>query len=172
MQHTGAVDQPPAPGAITSDETALRDWVASRDAPCPVCSYNLRGLKLAVCPECAASLHLQVGSTNLRIGAWLTAVMGLALALGFDGVVAVLITAGLILHPPKMRGDFQFMLMLLGAFVVLAAACLAGIALLVRKRSRWNRLTNRTRWIMALGIFGGVGVFHAVFGLYLSAYFR
>src|SRR5206468_3407523 len=78
---------------VDADDRALVEFVATRDAACPVCSYNLRGLTAAVCPECSARLHLRVGSENLRLGPWFAGVVSLAVGLGFDGVVSLMIGA-------------------------------------------------------------------------------
>lgn len=37
---------------------ALREYLAGRDAPCPRCGYNLRGLAGAECPECGLALSV------------------------------------------------------------------------------------------------------------------
>lgn len=39
--------------------TELRDFLADRDAPCPSCTYNLRGLSGPACPECGRALVLE-----------------------------------------------------------------------------------------------------------------
>jgi hypothetical protein len=36
-------------------------FLASRDAACPACGYNLRGLREARCPECGEAIALRVG---------------------------------------------------------------------------------------------------------------
>lgn len=67
----------------------LRALLASRDIVCPVCAYNLRGNESSNCPECGANLDLRVGSMDLKLGPWLTALFGLALPLGFVSMYAV-----------------------------------------------------------------------------------
>ncbi|MEX2218285.1 MAG: hypothetical protein WD749_05945 [Phycisphaerales bacterium] len=159
-------ESPPAePGAPPAGDAALLSaWLAARDAPCPICSYNLRALRTPRCPECSAPLHLHVGSDNLRLGPWLLAVLAPALALGFDGVVSILLTIGVTLNPPVSPGEFQVVLAILGTFILLAAASLAGILVLVRKRRRWNRLSVRAQWRIAAVLFTAVGAGHALFG--------
>jgi hypothetical protein len=161
----------PLPSAPAEDSALLRDFLAQRDIACPVCSYNLRGLSRPVCPECSAPLHLRVGSDNLRLGPWLLAVIALALALGFDGVVAVLLgAAGLIFEPPKSPAEFQIFLAMFGCFVGLAAGVGTGIWLLVRFRPRWNRLPSRRQWTLGLLIFFGTGFGHVLFGWIITRY--
>lgn len=150
------------PGA---DAAALISFIASRDAACPVCSYNLRGLSRARCPECSAELHLQVGSDNLRLGPWLLGILSFALALGFDGVVTIVMSIGLVIFPPRSMGTARPMLMALAGFIGLAAACGAGVWLFYRRRRAFTRLGPRSQWRIAAAIFAAVFAVHAVFGL-------
>ncbi len=39
----------------------LRSFLAERDAPCPGCGYNLRGVQEPVCPECGGPVELSIG---------------------------------------------------------------------------------------------------------------
>ncbi len=39
---------------------ALREYLATRDVPCPSCGYNLRGVPASTCPECAMPLDLEI----------------------------------------------------------------------------------------------------------------
>ena len=78
-------DDGPHPG----EAELLRTLLASRDIPCPVCTYNLHGNESSDCPECGANLDLRVGSTDLKLGPWLVAVLGLALPLGFVSIAGL-----------------------------------------------------------------------------------
>jgi DNA-directed RNA polymerase subunit RPC12/RpoP len=42
------------------DPTPLAEFLRERDVACPVCSYNLRGVKAETCPECGHRLTLSV----------------------------------------------------------------------------------------------------------------
>jgi hypothetical protein len=77
-------DEPPP-----SETDLLRTLLASRDITCPVCAYNLRGNESNHCPECGAGLDLRVGSVDLKLGPWLTALLGVALPLGFVSMYAL-----------------------------------------------------------------------------------
>jgi hypothetical protein len=44
---------------MTESVDELRAFLTVRDAACPRCGYNLRGLQEPVCPECGASISLQ-----------------------------------------------------------------------------------------------------------------
>ncbi len=47
-------------------ESRLRDYLAQRDTPCPLCKYNLRDLATTECPECSEPLllHFPPGHTG------------------------------------------------------------------------------------------------------------
>ena len=52
-----------------SDETDLVRFLSVRDAACPRCQYNLRGLQGTACPECGAEVsveRLQADETHRR----------------------------------------------------------------------------------------------------------
>lgn len=51
---------PREPDPPADPAAALRDYLATRDARCPYCKYNLRGVPSSRCPECAANLDLEL----------------------------------------------------------------------------------------------------------------
>lgn len=153
-----------------ADAAALISFVAIRDAACPVCNYNLRGLKEARCPECSARLHLQVGSENLKLGPWFLAVLSFALALGFDGVVSLIMgvafTIATITERPTI-GQVWPMLTVLASLVTLACISGAGVWMLVRRRRAFTRLRPSAQWRIAVGVFITVFVVHALSGVFI-----
>jgi hypothetical protein len=157
------------------DAAALSSFLAARDVVCPVCSYNLRGLKSASCPECAARLHLQVGSENLHPGPWFFGVVSFALGLGFDGVVSLMMVAMTIVmwvrHAAPSLGQAWPVIMLLVFLVPLGAACIAGLVVMFRRRTAWRRMTLRRQWGAAAAIFVVTGLIHAAAGVFLLRYF-
>lgn len=76
---------PETPG----DQDQLRLHLATRDAPCPRCGYNLRGLTGTVCPECAQELRLSVALSEPRLGPYLAAIIGLSMAAAPPTVILV-----------------------------------------------------------------------------------
>ncbi|MCC6660530.1 MAG: hypothetical protein IT437_06550 [Phycisphaerales bacterium] len=160
----------------TGGEGALLSWLAGNDAPCPVCSYNLRGLKEPRCPECAAPLHLAVGSTHFVTGPWVLALVALSLAMGFDGVVLVLMTVGgtigWIAEGPPPPGFLWVIGSIYAGFTVLASVCGLGVWLLLRGRRAWLSQTPRRQWRVAVGLFAGVGVVHLLYGLAVVTYMQ
>src|SRR4051812_32452603 len=73
----------------TQDQQDLITYLAQRDAPCPSCDYNLRGLTASTCPECSQHLTLRVGVTELRQRAFIATLVALAMGTGFDGLMAL-----------------------------------------------------------------------------------
>jgi hypothetical protein len=75
-------------------EAMLLEFLGAYDSPCPVCGYNLRGLKRPVCPECRQDLVLAVGVKRLRLF-WLLA----TLAPGFfSGIAAFFVFVMIVIH--------------------------------------------------------------------------
>lgn len=144
----------------TPDTDLLLRFVADRDEPCPICAYSLRGLAEQVCPECGAPLRLQVGSPQTGIAAWALGMISFALALGFDGVVSILFTVGLLLSPTT---NWQPIGLVTG-FVTLSGSMLAGMIWLSRSRRAWHRRPTRVQWRWGAAIFLGVGLMHALVG--------
>lgn len=70
-----------------TDVEELKSFLASRDAPCPGCGYNLRGLIADRCPECNEELRLQVGLVEPKLASFLAGLIGLACGAGFYWVV-------------------------------------------------------------------------------------
>lgn len=68
------------------DTARLIEFLHDRDAPCPLCGYNLRNLSTDVCPECRHELRLTVGVHHVRFG-WFLALLAPFL---FSGILAVL----------------------------------------------------------------------------------
>ncbi len=74
--------RPPADG-----DKLLLEYVRDRDAPCPLCGYNLRDLSTPTCPECREALSLTVGFRKPRFGWLLVTVTPGA----FSGIAAALL---------------------------------------------------------------------------------
>ncbi len=66
------------------DTVRLVEFLQDRDAPCPLCGYNLRNLTGDVCPECGQKLLLTVGVHHMRFG-WFLATVTPSL---FSGIAA------------------------------------------------------------------------------------
>jgi len=69
-------------------EAHLAAFLAERDAPCPGCGYNLRGLTTGRCPECDRELTLEIRLVEPRLGPWVAAVVGASVMAGFHTLLA------------------------------------------------------------------------------------
>jgi len=69
------------------DSAQLIEFLAERDASCPLCGYNLRGLTSDACPECGKRLRLTVGLAEPFLRAWVM----LAVAMFSAGGVGILL---------------------------------------------------------------------------------
>ena len=69
----GLLPEPEGPDAARVERSAdpvLVGYLAGRDAPCPRCGYNLRGVESSRCPECGGALELTlVGSSRVDLQA-------------------------------------------------------------------------------------------------------
>ncbi|MFG0283479.1 MAG: hypothetical protein ACF8R7_03570 [Phycisphaerales bacterium JB039] len=151
------------------ERAALIAWLAEHDERCPVCNYNVRGVRQATCPECAAPLRLGVVSPHVALGPWLLAIIAFALALGFDGVVTTLLTIGMGLAtlygsgPPLLAA-----VGLLGSFLLLGALSGAGLWWMLARRRQWRQAAPRVQWARAWAIFAAVFVIHASAGALMA----
>lgn len=50
---------------------AIQMFLADRDAPCPGCGYNLRGIEQATCPECGRAIELALARSGRGRGYFL-----------------------------------------------------------------------------------------------------
>ncbi|MCP3902774.1 MAG: hypothetical protein GY715_03980 [Planctomycetes bacterium] len=77
------------------DVARLLEFLRGRDAPCPLCGYNLRDLTRPHCPECRHEILLTVGVTKPRFLWFLIAVTPCT----FAAIAATLLLIPLILQP-------------------------------------------------------------------------
>lgn len=72
------------------DRARLTAFLRDRDAACPLCSYNLRGLTGTTCPECGREIQLTIGLTDPFLAAWITLAAALATSGGMGICVAII----------------------------------------------------------------------------------
>jgi len=144
-----------------ADERALLDWLSSRDAGCPICDYNLRGVASARCPECASPLELSVASPRAVHAPWVFAVVSFSMALGFNAVVATMISVVTVISASYNQiGPY----VLFGGFSFAALVCAIGLLRTIRGRRRWLRRSTKQQWAKARLIFFIVGGAHGIAG--------
>lgn len=110
------------------DREELRTFLAGRDAPCPRCGYNLRDLKVEVCPECGAAISIEKLTADEEHRLWrerrmahdpitMTGLVGSLLGLGCPGMflATVVGTSG---HTPRIIGGVAVVAIQFGFFVL------------------------------------------------------
>ena len=120
----------------------LRSLLAARDIACPVCGYNLRAIVSPNCPECGAKLDLRIGSVDLKLGAWLVALLALAVGLGFTSILGIVMAVSSVLY-----GGWDYVLPQL--YVLGAASAVLGLGLcllIARRRKFWKRRRRFQRY--------------------------
>lgn len=131
------------------DVERLREFLADRDAACPVCNYNLRALLSPRCPECGAALTLQVGSPEARFGFFLVTVAPMLMLAAFGMFIGIAWLPSLLRQPP-------------GALLMFSAALadLVAMVALYRHRGAFFRLNRKYQllcatasWVVHAGIF-------------------
>lgn len=117
-----------------SDSEIVRAYLAERDAHCPGCGYNLRGVREPVCPECAGELSLVtnpircgglhqndrdtslqavlIGMSFALCGAAAFALFMLAIGRPFLALLGVAVVAGLLLLMIRARRKTGWLLRL------------------------------------------------------------
>jgi hypothetical protein len=136
------------PDSTHSAAAAEREWLAEflreRDAACPLCAYNLRGLASERCPECGREVRLSVGLADPYVRAWVAALASVGAGAGIGILMAViLLRQG---WPPSQ-------LWLLHASLVYFLACIPALGvLLVTRRAFLRRSRTAQRRIAAWAV--------------------
>lgn len=131
--------QPPS-----KDRAELTAFLADRDALCPVCAYNLRGLTGEHCPECGRHLVLAVGTTEPKLGAFIVGLIGLSGGLGFCGILLAYVAVFFLTRGfggPDRESVFKLM--------AGAVACGLGMWYWVATRRALGRKSDGVRWMWA-----------------------
>jgi hypothetical protein len=148
-----------------TDAELLRAFLSDRDAACPVCGYNLRGVSEGRCPECGYRSALVVSAPDARLGPWLLATLAFALALGFDGVGSLLACIPMVINGPPALSAAPEYWMAFSSLIVLGLASLGGLLVMLRLRPWWQRRPVSGQWARAGAVFLVVFLFHAAGGV-------
>lgn len=146
-----------------SDQDQLADFLAERDAECPSCGYNLRGLTSDRCPECNQLLALRVNLAEPRLAAFVTALVGLAAGAGFSGLLLLYFFA-LILFVDRMNIAGPYLLATSIPFLI-QGTVMTALPLLGR---RFRRQSDIFRRLFALFAWGLTALNFAIFTLTVS----
>jgi len=117
-----------------AESALIYAWLAEHDAPCPACGYNLRGVVSRLCPECGTPIELHIGSTNLPLGAWLSAIIMLVSTTSLSAGFAVHETIWLL-----SGGNNKFIYLFYIAFGFVFMGPIS-IAYLLMNRNKFYRL--------------------------------
>ncbi len=148
------------PESQPTESQLLRALLAVRDVPCPVCGYNLRTNTSDACPECGAQLDLRVGSLDLKLGPWLTAVIAITLVVGFLGLFLLLYSI------PMVLSGFTTAYLL----VVAIPLAICGVyvfllwRLITRRKKFWARSRRAQLIAAAVYTLAGPGLFIGLLG--------
>ena len=123
----------------------LTEYLATRDAACPLCGYNLRGLTSPRCPECGRRLRLSIGLTEPYLGAWVL-MAAATCAAGGTGVFFTLMVAAA--GWPQVYGSEAKTFFLNIALLYFMASIPVAVAVVVARR-RLMRLKTDAQWTIA-----------------------
>lgn len=148
--------------ARVPDESVLARYLEDEHAPCPVCEYDLFKTSGINCPECGSPIQLGVVSPHARAGAWLMGVIAFALALGFDGVVLLLMLVPMIAQGvPAFSAAPQFWVLYLMMWC-LGGVSATGLVVVLRRKRQWQSRPVNKQWRAAWIVFLSVGFGHAL----------
>jgi len=119
----------------------LEQFLSERDAVCPGCSYNLRGLKSDRCPECGDGLVLSLQLVEPRQFPLIGGLVGLSAGFGLGFLLLIYAALMLALTDAGFEVD-EFIWTNLIVCLVHAGA----IALWVRFWHPIRRMKARDRW--------------------------
>lgn len=127
---------------MSADTDRLLEFLRDRDAPCPVCGYNLRNLTAATCPECQHALELTVGATGVRIGLFIATLAPFL----FSGMAALAL--GLLLFVAELAGGDPPPLLHLLTLVGLGSGAVAVALIIHRYRFLGFTPATQRRWAL------------------------
>lgn len=145
--------------------SVLTSYLRETHDHCPVCEYDLFGVSEAVCPECGSPIHLGVVSPNARMGPWLLAVISFALAVGFDGVVVLLMFVPMIAQGVPAFSAAPLFWVLYLMMLILGIGSGIGLWFVLQRRRWWQCRPAKSQWRRGWLVFVSVGATHALVSL-------
>ena len=140
-------DQPPAaaPLAGDDDQRQLAHFLATHNAECPLCGYNLRALTSPRCPECGRELRLTVGLAAPYLRAWIV-LAAATCAAGGTGLFFMLMIA--VAGWPRVWGSAVKTFFMNASLIYFMCGVPAAAAVLLARR-RLMRLPTGRQWLLA-----------------------
>jgi hypothetical protein len=132
--------------AVPREGEFLRQFLAGRDVPCPMCEYNLRDLEGDRCPECGDQLTLEVNPVEPKQAAVITGLVLLAAGAGFNGLFLVWVAAFVLSKGGRGAVPAQIFYLNIGGFLIEALA----IGVWVKQWKRIRRLPTFSRWALSI----------------------
>jgi len=140
-----------SPRAGEADRAAaLQAYLADHDHACPLCRYNLRGLRGVRCPECDFALRLQLAIVERWRAAWLAGLVGLAMTLGAN-VLGGSLLLGAVLSGARSTEPTGKLVLMFGVPAVVAGA---SVALYLRKTPTFVAMPSFRRWLVVAACWG------------------
>lgn len=121
-----------------ADLDALRNYLATRDAACPSCGYNLRGLSVQVCPECNQEIELRVALSEPKLGLFLFGIIGWSLGAGFSSLLGLFFLVRLIQRSWSIGPTDQLLFQIIVVGVVVQGGAVIALAANQRRVRRWS----------------------------------
>lgn len=138
-------------------------FLGARHVPCPRCAYDLHGTTETACPECGTPLELEIAGPTPRDGAWFLASVGVAVAMGFDGVIFLVYSA--VWSALLVGGAGREAGVIGSGFGMAALVCALVLRRLYTSHKWWAAQTPPQRWRGMWSILILTFVFHVVWGV-------
>lgn len=114
-----------------------------------------------------------MASPGAAIGPWALGVISFALALGFDGVVLLLLGVGFtiafVTEGRSIGTEGPAILLFLSPLILMGLASAVGLWWFFARRRVWASIDRQRQWKIAVAIFIMVGVVHALGGVVMMA---
>ena len=137
-----ATDTTPA----SDDAAMLKQYLGSRDVPCPHCNYNLRNLTSNVCPECGEEVTLRVQSLEPRQAAPIAGLVLLSAGAGLNGLLLIYWLTMVLYYDRSSGGWGSFFKVNAVGFVALGSC----VAIWLKFWRKIRRLATLQRWLAVI----------------------
>ena len=117
-------------------------YLRDRDAACPLCGYNLRGLTSSRCPECGRRVRLTIGMVQPYLMAWVTSVVPSCANAGSGLIIATVFALAFLRGERGLGGN--------EAWIAYSYMAMVPIAITIIIARPWLlRRSKRVQWALA-----------------------